>query len=424
MYFLKKTAAYVTCAALILSGCVTNSGSGNETKRAVGPQTSSFFEGGSNFFQGKESAEARANRPKLDVVIPIFDPGLPKEPSDNAEDKIWPELRRAESRRFAVKLKDALEATEQFGAVRVTPDATATGDIYILGFIEESNGEDVEIKLQGYDISGKNWFSKSFDHEVQQEFHENIRNNGKDPYDPVFEKAAKYIVEELDDHNSKELEGLKHLADIRFGASMSEETFAQHMKMDDGQIKLIGLPSDDDPVLRRTRAIRIRDQLFVDRIQTNFEGFSRSMQTSYLVWQEQALLELKAAQAAQNETTQQAIFGVLAIGVAVLAAAASSRSSAQGNHASSTAAATGAVVAGIAGAKLLSDSFQTSKEAKVHRDAIAELGKSIDMELAPQVVAFEKETVKLSGTAKEQFAQWRAFLKKIYALESTPKKQL
>jgi hypothetical protein len=148
------------------------------------------------------------------------------------------------------------------------------------------------------------------------------------------------------------------------------------------------------------------------------------MQTSYLVWQEQALLELKAAQAAQNETTQQAIFGVLAIGVAVLAAAASSRSSAQGNHASSTAAATGAVVAGIAGAKLLSDSFQTSKEAKVHRDAIAELGKSIDMELAPQVVAFEKETVKLSGTAKEQFAQWRAFLKKIYALESTPKKQL
>jgi hypothetical protein len=40
------------------------------------------------------------------------------------------------------------------------------------------------------------------------------------------------------------------------------------------------------------------------------------------------------------------------------------------------------------------------------------------------VIEFEKKTVELTGTAKEQFAQWRAFLKQIYAQEATPDKLL
>ena len=84
----------------------------------------------------------------------------------------------------------------------------------------------------------------------------------------------------------------------------------------------------------------------------------------------------------------------------------------------------GAVVGGVVGAKLLTDSFRTSEEAKVHRDALEELGQSIDIDLAPRVVAFEKETVKLTGTAAEQFAQWREFLQKIFEQEKTPQVQL
>ena len=60
----------------------------------------------------------------------------------------------------------------------------------------------------------------------------------------------------------------------------------------------------------------------------------------------------------------------------------------------------------------------------MHRDALNELGKSIDVELAPRVVAYDKETVELTCNAKEQFAQWRAFLQKIYEAERTPAVQL
>ena len=39
-------------------------------------------------------------------------------------------------------------------------------------------------------------------------------------------------------------------------------------------------------------------------------------------------------------------------------------------------------------------------------------------------VAFEEKEQQLAGNAKEQFAQWRGFLKTIYELEKTPAKTL
>jgi len=40
------------------------------------------------------------------------------------------------------------------------------------------------------------------------------------------------------------------------------------------------------------------------------------------------------------------------------------------------------------------------------------------------VVEFEGKTEKLTGDAAEQFAQWRAFLQRIYEQEATPETQL
>ena len=58
------------------------------------------------------------------------------------------------------------------------------------------------------------------------------------------------------------------------------------------------------------------------------------------------------------------------------------------------------------------------------RDSIKELGDSIDAELAPNVIEFENKTIELSGNAKQQFIEWRNFLKKMYELEKTPDVQL
>ena len=164
----------------------------------------------------------------------------------------------------------------------------------------------------------------------------------------------------------------------------------------------------------------MRDQIFVDGLQENYQAFSKNMEASYFVWQEQSSLELEAEREKDIEAFGEAIFGILAIGVAIAAIAAGSNSSSPGGAA---VAQTGAIAAGAAGAVLLSNSFRTSEEAKIHREALEELGESIDIELGPKVVKFEEETVELTGTAKEQFSKWREFLKKIYEQERTPDEQ-
>ena len=83
-----------------------------------------------------------------------------------------------------------------------------------------------------------------------------------------------------------------------------------------------------------------------------------------------------------------------------------------------------AVTAGMVGIGLIGDSMKSSEEAKMHTEIIEELGESIEIEVAPKVVAFEEREKELVGNAKEQFAQWRAFLKTIYDLEKTPIKTL
>ena len=416
MEVFKKTIAFVVSCAFFLSSCVTDKSFFDTLNDAlnVGPATSSSYE-------EDEAEEFAELKPKLDVIIPTFDPGLPENPNDYEEERIWPELRRAEANRFAYKLKVALEKTGAFGAVRVTPDKSATGELYILGKIIESNGEDVEMGLDVLDISGRRWLSKSFDHTVEEEFYNNARNQGADPYDPMFDSAATYIVEELSDYNSKQLNELIKLTDLRFGASFSEDAFAQHMKNEDGRILLLSYPSDDDLMLNRVKAIRVRDQLFVDRLQTDYEAFSQKMDDSYKMWQEASRQELEAESEANWKAVGEGIAGTLLIGLAIAAAVAGAESN---NPNAAANALAGTAIAGAAGVSALSSSFQTSQEAQIHRDALAELGRSVDVELAPQVIEFEKKTVELTGTAKEQFAQWRAFLKQIYAQEATPDKLL
>ena len=153
--FLKKILTAYVIVAFMLTGCAAPT----RTPSTVGPRTSSAYEEQPMF-------EQELFTPKLDVIIPVFDPGLPENPADLKDDSIWPELRRAEANRFAYKLKEHLERSGEFGAIRVTPDETATGDLYILGRIEESTGEDVEIEIIVLDIAGKVWLTDSFDHEV------------------------------------------------------------------------------------------------------------------------------------------------------------------------------------------------------------------------------------------------------------------
>ncbi len=412
--FFRKAISVIVAGTMFLTGCAV--GSGGSAKPVVGPAVSSSYD-------KKEIEEAAPGieKAKLDIIVPIFDPGLPDDPEDYKDAGIWPELRRAEASRFAYKMKLALEETGAFGAVRVMPDSSATGDLYVVGKINESNGEDVDIDINVYDISGKEWLDKSFDHEVEADFYSNIRNKGKDAYAPVFKQAAEKIVEELNDHKTEQLSQLQSLTDLRFGANFSEQAFAPYMQEKGGKITLVGYPDENDSMLARVKAIRVRDQMFTDRMQPHYEQFSQKMDESYALWQKQSFEELQAAHEAKMEAIGKAAAGVGLIALGVLSAIAGGSSNSRGGSVAGT---TGAIVAGQVGMGMLGDSVKMNEESKFHRDALEELGQSIEGEMAPQVVQHEEKTAELTGSAKEQFSEWRVFLKTIFEQEATPDVQL
>ena len=395
----KKIIAYTLIFSHFLVGCATTGGQ-SET---VGPRSSSSYQ--------EKSVEVVSTAPKLDVIIPIFDPGLSESEANYEKEGIWPELRRAEANRFAYKLKQALDSSNEFGAVRVTPDATASGDLYVLGKIMESDGQDVKFQLNVIDISGKKWLNSTLKHEVTEAFYKNYRNNGTDPYDPIFKQAADKIIAALKKRSSSELADLKYIADLQFGASFNDAAFMEYMNTERKPIKLISKPSDDDPLFQRVKAIRIREQLFVDNLQQNYVSFSQNMDDSYLAWQEASFTEMKLRKEARTEGIWKTLGGVALIALAIAAG---------GDKDSSVAVETAAVVGGIGGALLIADGFKSRKEAKFHKDAINELGESINLEMQPQVVSFEAESVELTGNIQNQFKQWRTFLQRIYEQESTP----
>ena len=416
--FFKRTLVYVLILTHILTtGCVTTGGKFGGFSKA-GPKLSSEYE------QDENSTEF-LSRPKLEVVIPIFDPGLSDKAKNYEEEGIWPELRRAESNRFAYKLKLALEKTRVFGAVRVTPNKTASGDLYILGEIKKSDGAEVAFNLEVIDISGREWMDKSFDHEVTEAFYKDPRNlstqwgvSNKDPYDPVFDKAAEKIVSLLKKRSTSELSDLQYISNLRFGANFTQDAFMQHLKIDDEEITLVSKPSDDDPMLQRVSSIRIREQMFVDSLQQNYANFSKKMDDSYWRWQEASLTEMKLKNDAERKAMWKALAGVLLIGLSI--AAASSGNSNDNYYGPDPAATTAAVTGAVGGAWMLSESFKNVEEAKLHRNALNEMGGSINLEFSPQVVEFENETVELTGNAEQQFSQWRLFLQSIFEQESTP----
>ncbi len=406
----KKIIAFLLIYSHFLAGCVTTSGGQNSMTKA-GPELSSSYE--------EKAVAPISMTAKLDVIIPVFDPGLSENAVNYEEEGVWPELRRAESNRFAYKLKQALDNSDAFGAVRVTPDKTASGDLYVLGKIMESDGQDVKFKLNVVDISGKEWLDDTLKHEVKESFYKNYRNSNVDPYAPVFKEAADKIIEILKKRDVSELDNLKYIADLRFGASFNEAAFMEYTNTDANYIKLVSKPSDSDPMFQRVKAIRVREQLFIDSLQQNYTSFVQDMDDSYLKWQEASFTEKQLREQAEREGVMKAIGGFLLVALAVAAAVSSGNNSTSYGGSDPTLA-TAAVASGVAGAWMLSSSFKSKEEAELHKDAINELGESMNMELASRIVSFENETVELTGNIQEQFTQWRAFLKRIYEQEATP----
>jgi hypothetical protein len=416
--------AMVFVCLMGLSACKTldvfNTGSNPQVGPSVGPSV-----GPKIYTEANQKQYADHSNIYLDMAIPVFAPGLPLDDRGDVDYDavgkagIWPQLRRAEANRFAVETKRAIEKLGTFGAVSVVPTATASADVYVLGNIDESDSEVIKLTVSVLDSQGKQWGKRQFEHKVVAGFFRDRTNDNKDPYEPVFTRIADYVYELLKTKSETEKQTIKQITDLRYAQLYAPEIFSQHLKLKktwngNYEYQLLSLPSQNAAMVNRIKPLRVQDQLFVDRLQTQYEGFHAKSEESYRAWQKETLPEILAIKRSKADRNVRIGAGIALATLAVLLS----------KNSNSSVGELGTVVGVVASGALLSSAMDKNAELKVHKQSLDELGESLDLELSPQLMTHNDQTIELTGTANEQYQQWKNHLKAIYELEKTPDKQL
>ncbi|MFK7830981.1 MAG: hypothetical protein AB8B57_14475 [Congregibacter sp.] len=340
----------------------------------------------------------------LDVAIAIFDPGLDLADED---ERIYPEVRRAEARYIPNVLADVLEDSGAWGAVRVVPDEERISDLMVTGTIVHSDGESLELKIIARDSRDYVWLDKAYEGNASRYAYDAKTRSQYDAFQGVYHQIANDLVRKFDLLDSAQRKDIRTVSELLFAKSFSTDAFDGYLdKTRKGKRLVVRLPADGDPMLERVRKLRERDHVFVDTLQAYYSGFSEDMYGPYQEWRKLSYQEVVAYQELKAESRRQLIAGGAAI-LAGIAAAGSSDGSAR----------TAGNVAIIGGGYLLKSGLESRAEAQIHVEALEEIGQSLEAEITPQVIELEDRTVMISGTVEDQYAQWREVLAEIYRNE-------
>ena len=344
----------------------------------------------------------------LDVGVAIFDPGL-DDMDDDVEELTNPQIRVAESRYAPFLLAETLQRSANWGIVRLMPNASSPMDLYINGTILESNGESMAMRIEVIDSTGRHWYTKLYDQAISQFSYDPSQRQQNDPFQILYNNIANDLLAwKKANIEEDEIMEIRMISEILFAQRFSPEVFDDYLIQNrDGYLEIISLPADSDPMLNRIRDIRERDFMFIDTVQDYYATYVRQMRLPYDSWREQSYYETITLRELEASARRRFIAGAATV-VGGLAAA---------TQGSNYGTAIGGAYAVGAGAYLLKSGFDKQAEARIHMEALEELGQSLENEVAPQVIILDDRSITLSGSVDEQFGQWREILADLYAAE-------
>lgn len=354
----------------------------------------------------------KAESQLLDVGVVEFDPGIPED-NNPEKTRIYEPIRNAEARYLAYHLKNTMQGTGHWGAVRVLPSPEAYTDVIVRARIEESDGEFVELAVTVTDTAGSTWFTRKYETQTGVSSYSENRDRRDDPYQKVFNDVANDVHEHSKTLAPEYVERLQQISELRFFADMSPLAYGEHLSTDeDGNVTINRLPAKNDPAVDRLRQIRERDRLVVDMLNEHYANFYYGIAIPY-----QAFRKASREEAINYRQVKRSAALKTLMGVVVLAGSMSmdtGDSSYSKRRMKSTLQAIGitegfnAIVAG----------YTRNKEASIHVEAIEELAESFSSEAAPMVVNVQGEARRLTGTAEAQYEAWRKLLREIYKAET------
>jgi hypothetical protein len=347
----------------------------------------------------------------LDVGIHMFDPNIPDDPVEQEKRRIYPDVRKAEARYMPVLLRDTLEATGQWGQVRVLPAESSTSDVNIDARILESDGRQLQLAVIVSDATGRAWFKKNYEALADpRAYKDGAAMKPRDPFDNVYATIANDLLAARQALTREQRVQVHQVATLRFAADLAPYAFKPYLAQDAkrGTYAVVRLPASGDPVVQRMDRVRERDYSLIDTLNEHYTAFGETIDEAYINWRKYAYEELEAEAEAKRKAMTRGVLGAAAVIGGVLAAQ-------ESNTSAGSAASTAAVLGGIYAIK---SSIDMRSEIKMHGESLKQLGSSFQNEVQPSVVDIEGRTLELKGSAEQQYAEWRRLLRELYENET------
>ena len=341
----------------------------------------------------------------LDVGVTVFDSNVPEQFSEQVEANIRPELRRAEGNYLAYYLKNLLQSTGNWGAVRVVPRATHAVDLTIQATIRESDGEALVLQVHATDVFGSVWLDKEYRGLASRYAYETAYEQTIDPFQGVYKEISDDLAAHLRTLTPEQIAKLRAAAEMRFARDFVPDAFSDYITPTrGGKFELRRLPAANDQNLARVRRVREREYLFIDTLDEYYETFGANMFTPYQNWRRATYDEAIAYKRALRQSRSRLIAGSAAAigGIAAQATA------------DDAVTYYGGVVGIIGGATVMKTALDKRAEAQVSADVLHEFGISAEGAIVPYTMELENQILQLQGSVDAQYEELRRILKLAY----------
>ena len=339
----------------------------------------------------------------LDVQVARFEADVPSDPEAAEIEQVFTDVRNAEARYVPYTLRQTLQRSGQWGDVRVVPTPMEGADLQITGRILESHGELLELEVRAEDATGRVWLDREYRENINGARYRRANGAGGDPFQSLYNRIANDLVAARAELSAADRREIAEVAQLRFAAQLAPQVYEPRLvEGEEGTLEARPAP---DPLAGAIAEARLRDARMIDILDQHYSDFHRQMETPYGDWREASYREMQNLKTLRRQANTRKALGALAILGGLFGAVESD--SDLGRLASQA-----SIIGGI---YAVSSGIDKGRQTSIHVESLRELGRSLEADLAPQVVDIQDKTVRLTGSAEAQYRQWREILAEMVA---------
>ena len=335
------------------------------------------------------------------LYVNLFDPGPDEPPLSKVDAYVIPH-----------QLKAACEAVGPWSSVKMVANDSLTADFYLTGRVRKAGYRSLELQAQLIDVSGKMWMDRRFKGNADTRRRD---VQGVSAFDSLFADVAREVADAMARGLSgEELKRIQQVAEMQYAASVSPEAYGESMHTGRGGITVVDrMPAANDPIYQRITRIRDREEHLVSSMDSYYDKALGEILPSYLEWQ-----NLAARESARQKKYEQRSWldGALLIAGELTSAGAMFVEAFEPGNAPTDVNGRTAADRGFEKGQKWSRGYGQKAGELARRLSESEQLASVEME--PYVFEMKGTTQRLTGTAREQFDQWRALIREVYAAET------